>query len=103
MCCYCFLRHPSHFIFILPSQQVSLLLRGRDLDALVLHLPAAAVVAPHRIEVSLYLKWNETRFGPNRPAADMEENGEIEFWGLLETFLRIFGNFLRNFGEICSL
>ena len=30
-----------------------------------------------------------TRFGPNRPAADMEGNGEFDFRGFLETFLKI--------------
>ena len=29
-----------------------------------------------------------TRFGPNRPAADMERNGEIDFWGIFEDFWR---------------
>ena len=34
--------------------------------------------------------WGEklTRFGPNRPAADMERNGEIDFWGIFEDFWR---------------
>ena len=41
----------------------------------------------------------QTMFGPNRPAADMEGNGEFNFGG----FLRIFEEFLRNFGEIGSL
>ena len=50
--------------------------------------------------------FERTRFRPNRPAADMEGIGEVDFGGFLETFLRIFGDFLRNlrnFGEIGSL
>ena len=42
----------------------------------------------------------KTRFGPNRPAADMEG---IDFLRFLETFLRTSGELLRNFGEIGSL
>ena len=37
-----------------------------------------------------------TRFGPNWPAADMEGNGSFEFWGFLETLLRIFEEFWGN-------
>ena len=47
-----------------------------------------------------------TRYGPNRPADDMEGNGEIDFRGLFEIFFRIFEDFSRNFlnfGEIGSL
>ena len=29
-----------------------------------------------------------TRFGPNRPAADMEGNGEFDFWVNFEDFWR---------------
>jgi len=32
----------------------------------------------------------ETRFRPNRPAADMEANGEFDFWVIYEDFWRIF-------------
>ena len=55
------------------------------------------------IKCSMVLEIDLTRFGPNRPAADTEGNGEFDFWGFLETFLRIFGDFLRNSGEIGSL
>ena len=44
-----------------------------------------------------------TRFGPNRPAADMEGNGEFHFWvifrifgDILDDFWRIFEEFWRN-------
>ena len=37
-----------------------------------------------------------TRFSPNRVAADVEGNGDLDF-------LVIFGDSLRNFGEIGSL
>ena len=36
---------------------------------------------------------SQTRFGPKRVAADMEGNGEFDFW----RFLRIFGEFLGDF------
>ena len=39
----------------------------------------------------------QTRFGPNRPAADMEGNGEFNFW---VTSLRIFGDILEDFWQI---
>ena len=45
----------------------------------------------------------ETRFGTNRVAVDMKGNGESLKKGFLETFLRICGQFLRNFGESGSL
>ena len=38
----------------------------------------------------------QTRFGPNRPAADMELNGEFDFWMIL----RIFGDILEDFWRI---
>ena len=48
----------------------------------------------------MYVK---TRFGPNRPAADMEGNGEFHFWvifrifgDILDDFWRIFEEFWRN-------
>ena len=47
-------------------------------------------------KVSPAALYNKTRFGPNRPAADMEGNGEFDFW-------IIFGEFLNIFGEIGSL
>ena len=37
-----------------------------------------------------------TRFGPNRPAADMEGNGEFNFCLIYEDFWRIFWEFLEN-------
>ena len=41
-----------------------------------------------------------TRFGPNRIAADMEGNGELDFWrifeNVLENFWRFFEEFWRN-------
>ena len=47
--------------------------------------------------------FKKTRYGPNRPAARKWRIWVLgDFWGFLETFLRIFGEFLRNFGEICS-
>ena len=30
----------------------------------------------------------KTRYGPNRPAADMERKGEFDFWGIFEDFWR---------------
>ena len=42
-------------------------------------------------------------FGPNRPASDTVGYVEFDFWQFLETFLRIFGDVMRNFGEIGSL
>ena len=39
----------------------------------------------------------------DRPAADMEEIRGFDFYGFLETFLRIFGDFLKNFADIGSL
>ena len=53
-----------------------------------------------RSEVILVLSdliYITTRFGPNIPAADMEGNGELDFSGFFEPFLRIFGDF---FGEL---
>ena len=51
----------------------------------------------------------KTRFGPNRPAADMEGNGEFgflviyeDFWinfAIVGEFVKIFGEFLKIFGE----
>ena len=41
----------------------------------------------------------KTRFGPNRVAADMEENGEFDFWVIYEDFLRYFGEIKGNFGN----
>ena len=38
----------------------------------------------------------ETRFGPNRVAADMEGNGEFDFWGIFEDFWRNFEHYWRN-------
>ena len=48
---------------------------------------------------------NKTRFGPTRPAADMEGSGEYHFWvifsrifgDILDDFWRIFEEFWRNF------
>ena len=40
-----------------------------------------------------------TRYGPNRPAADTEGNGEFEFWVIFEDFWRVFEDFLRIFEE----
>ena len=37
-----------------------------------------------------------TRFRPNRPAADMEGNGEFNFCLIYEDFWRIFYEFLEN-------
>ena len=39
---------------------------------------------------------DRTRFGPNRPAADMEGNGEYDFWVIYEEFGRIAEYFWRN-------
>ena len=41
----------------------------------------------------------ETRFGPNRAAADMEGGGEFHFWVINEDFWRIFGDDWRLFME----
>ena len=30
-----------------------------------------------------------TRYGPNRPAADMEGNGEFDFWAIFKDFCRL--------------
>ena len=37
-----------------------------------------------------------TRFRTNRPAADMEVNGEFDFWVIFEDFWRTFKDFWRN-------
>ena len=39
---------------------------------------------------------DDTRFGPYRVAADMEGNGDFDFW----SFLRIFGDILEDFWRI---
>ena len=39
----------------------------------------------------------EIRFRLDRPAADMEGNGEFDILGFLETYLRIFGDFFDEF------
>ena len=47
-----------------------------------------------------------TRFGPNRPAADTEGNGEFYFWVIYEDFWRIFeffGEIREYFGKILNL
>ena len=44
-----------------------------------------------------------TRFGPNRPAADMENLNLGCFLRIFGNILRNIGEFLRNFGEIGSL
>ena len=41
----------------------------------------------------------KTRFGPNRPAADMEGNGEFDFWVIYEYFSRICEDVWRFFEE----
>ena len=49
-----------------------------------------------------FVKTKPTRFGPNRPAAEMDGNGEFDFWVIYEEFWRIFekfwtfGDFWRN-------
>ena len=39
---------------------------------------------------------SETRFGPNRVAADMEGNGEFDFWEIYEDFWQLFEEFWRK-------
>ena len=39
---------------------------------------------------------DDTRFGPYRVAADMEGNGDFDFW----SFLRIFGDIREDFWRI---
>ena len=43
-----------------------------------------------------YLTGQPPQEGCNRPAADMEGNGEFDFWGIFEDFLRNLEDFLRN-------
>ena len=45
------------------------------------------------------MPFGPTRFGPNRPAADMEGYGEFDFWVIYKEFGEFFGEFLRNFGK----
>ena len=51
--------------------------------------------------VTFTLTWDneckeyKTRFGPNRPAADMEGNGEFDFLVIYEDFWRVFEDFWR--------
>ena len=49
---------------------------------------------------SRFFKPGSDRFGPYRPAADMEGNGEFHFWveflRILETFLKILEEFWRH-------
>ena len=63
---------------------------------------------PSRIEQHSFIV--STSFGPNRPAADMEGNGEFHFCFIYEDFLRIFrklmkifGDFLMTFGEFLRI
>ena len=51
-------------------------------------------------DLSDLVSYATTRFGPNRPAADIEGNGEFDFWVIYEEYLRIFGEFVRIFGEL---
>ena len=48
----------------------------------------------------LWHKFNKTRFGPTRPAADMEGNGEFHFWVIFEDFWRHCWRLLKNFWGI---
>ena len=55
--------------------------------------PAGLLIAHRRQRSDARpLIWNltrvETRFGLNRPAVDMERNGEIDFWGIFWDFWR---------------
>ena len=42
---------------------------------------------------------NQKRFGPHRPAANIEGNGEFDFWVIDEEFLRICEDFWRVLEE----
>ena len=51
------------------------------------------------MQIFASVKSKATRFGPNRPAAEMEGNGEFDFWIILRIFGDILEDFWRSFEE----
>ena len=69
------------------STEISLTARRRDpYDTLPPHLAAPTEFLAAAVE---------TRFGPNRPAADMEGNVEFDFLVIYEDFWRVVEDFWR--------